>query len=40
MWIKILNKFSKDNFGVARIPLDVNIYMFKNKGESVSQLEV
>ena len=36
---KILNKFSKDDFGVARTPLDVNLYMSKNKGEGVSQLE-
>ena len=32
---KILNKFSKDDYGVARTPLDVNIHMSKNKGESV-----
>ena len=36
---KILNKFSKDDSGVARTPLDVNLHMSKNKGESVSQLE-
>ena len=36
---KILNKFSKDDSGVARTPLDVNLYMSKNKAESVSQLE-
>ena len=34
-----MNKFSKDDSGVARTPLDVNLHMFKNKGESVSQLE-
>ena len=33
---KILNKFSRDDFGVARTPLDVNLHMSKNKGESVS----
>ena len=33
---KILNKFSKDDSGVARTPLDVNLHMSKNKGESVS----
>ena len=36
---KILNKFSKDDSGVVRTPLDVNLHMSKNKGESVSQLE-
>ena len=36
---KILNKFSKDDSGVARTPLDVNLHLSKNKGESVSQLE-
>ena len=36
---KILNKFSDDDSGVARTPLDVNLHMSKNKGESVSQLE-
>ena len=34
---KILNKFNKDDSGMARTPLDVNLHMFKNKGESVSQ---
>ena len=36
---KILNKFSKDDSGVARTPLDVNPHMSKYKGESVSQME-
>ena len=36
---KILNKFSKDDSGVTRTPLDVNLHMSKNKGESVFQLE-
>ena len=36
---KILNKFSKDDSSVARTPLDVNLHMFKNKVESLSQLE-
>ena len=36
---KILNKFKKDDSGVARTPLDVNPHMSKYKGESVSQLE-
>ena len=34
---KILNKFNKDDSGMARTPLDLNLHMFKNKGESVSQ---
>ena len=36
---KILNKFSEDDSRAARTPLDVNLHMSKNKGESVSQLE-
>ena len=36
---KIPNKFSKDDSGVARTPLDVTLHMSKNKGKSVSQLE-
>ena len=36
---KIPNKFGKNDFGVARTPLDINIHMSKNKSESVSQLE-
>ena len=35
----ILNKFNKDDSGVTRTPLDVNLHMSKNKGESVFQLE-
>ena len=34
---KILDKFNKDDSGVARTPLNVNFHMSKNKGESVSQ---
>ena len=36
---KILDKFSNDDSGVARTPIDVNLHMLKNRGESVSQLE-
>ncbi|RVW62815.1 Retrovirus-related Pol polyprotein from transposon TNT 1-94 [Vitis vinifera] len=36
---KILGKFDKDNSGVARTPVDVTLHLFKNKGESVSQVE-
>ena len=35
----ILGKFDKDNFGIARTPVDVTLYLSKNKGESVSQVE-
>ena len=31
--------FDKDNSGVARRPVDVTLHLFKNKGESVSQIE-
>ena len=36
---KILDKFSNDDSSVARTPIDVNLHMSKNRGESVSQLE-
>ena len=36
---KILDKFSNDDSGVARTPIDVNLHMSKNRGDSVSQLE-
>ena len=36
---KILDKFSNDDSGLARTPIDVNLHMSKNRGESVSQLE-
>ena len=36
---KILDKFSNDDSGMARTPIDVNLHMSKNRGESVSQLE-
>ena len=36
---KILDKFSNDDSGVVRTPIDVNLHMSKNRGENVSQLE-
>ncbi|KAL6210194.1 hypothetical protein ACLB2K_021131 [Fragaria x ananassa] len=35
----ILEKFDKDNSGVARTPIDMTLHLSKNKGDSVSQLE-
>ena len=35
----ILGKFDKDNSGITRTPVDVNIHFSKNKAESVSQVE-
>ena len=35
----ILGKFDKDNSGIDRTLVDVIIHLFKNKGESVSQVE-
>ena len=35
----ILGKFDKDNFRIARAPVDVALHLSKNKGESVSQVE-
>ena len=32
-------KFNKDNFGIARTPVDVTLHFSKNKVESVSQAE-
>ena len=36
---KILEKFNNDDFGVARTPLDNSLYLSKNRGESISQVE-
>ena len=36
---KILEKFNKDDFSVARIPIDTKLHLSKNKGESVSQVK-
>ena len=35
----ILGKFDKDNFGIARTPIDVTLHLSKNKDESVSQID-
>ena len=35
----ILGKFDKDNYGIARTPVDVTLHFSKNKGESVAQVE-
>ena len=35
----ILGKFDKDNFGVAKTLVDITLYLSKNKGESVSQID-
>ena len=35
----ILGKFDKDNFGIAKTPVDTTLHPSKNKGESVSQVE-
>lgn len=36
---KILEKFNKDDTGLARTPIDTSQHLSKNKGESVSQVE-
>ncbi|XP_057505550.1 cytochrome P450 76C3-like [Actinidia eriantha] len=36
---KILDKFDKNNDGVAKTPVDVNLHLTKNTGDSVSQLQ-
>ena len=36
---KILEKFNKDDSGVARTPIDTGLHLSKNKSESISQLE-
>ena len=35
----ILGKFDKDNFGIARVFVDVTLHFSKNKVESVFQVE-
>ena len=35
----ILGKFDKDNFGIARTPIDVTLHFSKNKAKSISQVE-
>lgn len=36
---KILENFNKDDSGITKILIDVNLYLIKNRRESVSQLE-
>ena len=36
---KILEKFNKNDSGVCKTPVDLNLHLSKNKSESVSQLE-
>ena len=35
----ILRKFDKDDFGIARTPVDATLHFSMNKGESISQVE-
>ena len=35
----ILGKFDKDNFGIARTPVDVTLYFSKNNADSISRVE-
>ena len=36
---KILGKFIKDGMNLARTPVDISLYLSKNKGDAVSQLK-
>ena len=36
---KFLGKFIKDDMNVARTPVDISLYLSKNKGDAVSQLK-
>ena len=36
---KILEKFNKDDSGVARTPLDNSLHLSKNRGDDISQVE-
>ena len=36
---KILEKFNKDDFRVARMPLDNSFHLSKNRGEGIFQVE-
>ena len=36
---KILDKFIKDDMNLARTPVDISLYLSKNKGDAVSQLK-
>ena len=35
----ILEKFDKDTYGITKTPVDVTLYLSKNKGEGASQVE-
>ena len=36
---KILDKFIKEDLNLASTPVDISLYLSKNKGDAVSQLE-
>ena len=36
---KILDKFINDDLNLARTPVDISLYLSKNKGDAVSQLK-
>ena len=36
---KLLDKFDKDESKIARTPVDINLHLSKNIGQSISQLE-
>ena len=36
---KILDKFSKSNNSIDKTTIDTRVFIFKNKGERMSQLE-
>ena len=36
---KLLDKFNKDESNIARTPVDINLHLSKNIGQSISQLE-
>ena len=36
---KLLDKFDKDESNIARTPVDINLHLSKNIGQSISQLE-
>ena len=35
----ILDKFNKDDSGIAKAPIDASQHLSKNRGESISQVE-
>ena len=34
---KILEKFFRDDTSTIKIPIDISVYMFKNKGKRINQ---